>query len=200
MENIYDARVSKEKLEEMYSTKMIAFATPGGGATTEGCKVLLDYYYAVRNGDDYINDVDNIDWANIGTFTTKKEYESEKYIEFINSLILSGGWCVQMDHWLGEDENDKFFVQKTHTFYDECIFLANKSNEGLIWICSYNDAVKYYKERENAKIEILEKSENYITLRVNVNLPKDIFNFPITLQIGEKYIDALPNEVIKIRI
>ena len=196
----FDARVSKEKLEEMYKTDMITFATPGGGATPEGCEILLKYYYAVRNGNDYINDPDNLSWADIGTFTTKKEYESEKYIEFINTLIKSGGWCVQIDHWLSEDENDKFFVQKTHTFLDECMFLATKSSEGVLWICSFNDAVKYYKERENAKVEILEENEKEITLRVNCPLPQKIFNFPLTLQIGEKYFDVIPNETVKIKI
>lgn len=180
----YEAEESKKLLEKMYpSQKIISFVIPNGDDTKEGREILKDYYFATRSGHDYVNDVDNLDWYNIGTFTAKFGYSLADYTENIDKTIEKGGWSVQLNHWLSHKEKDAFHAQKADTFLPECMYLAKKCLFGDICVMSFNDAVKYYRERECAKIEIISKNDREVSLKINCPLDREIFNERLTLEI-----------------
>ena len=180
----YEAEESKKLLEKMYpSQKIISFVIPNGDDTKEGREILKDYYFATRSGHDYINDVDNLDWYNIGTFTAKFGYSLADYTENIDKTIEKGGWSVQLNHWLSHKEKDAFHAQKADTFLPECMYLAKKCLFGDICVTSFNEAVKYYRERECAKIEIISKTDRGVSLKINCPLDREIFNERLTLEI-----------------
>ena len=211
---IYEAQESKKRLEEMYNTNVITFAIPDGSDTDEGREVLKNYYTAVRSGHEYINDVDNLKWYDVGVFVAKFAYSSEDFISNIEKTAEIGGWGVQLNHWITYSETDKFHAQKADTFADECEYLAKKCATGEIAALSFNEAVKYYRERECAKLNVTEK-EGKIIAKVVCPLEKEIFNQPLTLEIssdkephtegyvfvnrnGKYYTDILPNGEVEI--
>lgn len=180
----YEAEESKKLLEKMYpSQKIISFVIPNGDDTKEGREILKDYYFAVRSGHDYINDVDNLDWYNIGTFTAKLAYSVADYAANIDKTIEKGGWSVQLNHWLSHKEKDAFHAQRADTFLPECMYLAKKCLSGDICVMSFNEAVMYYRERECAKIEILTETDRGVSLKINCPLDKKTFTQRLTLEI-----------------
>ena len=180
----YEAVESKKMLEIMYpSQKIISFVIPNGDDTEEGRELLKDYFFATRSGHDYINDVDNLDWYNIGTFTAKLAYSVADYAANIDKTIEKGGWSVQLNHWITHKEKDAFHAQRADTFLPECMYLASKCLSGDICVMSFNEAVMYYRERECAKIEISGETEREVSFKISCPLDKEIFTQRLTLEI-----------------
>ena len=196
-----DARDSQAELEKMYGIKPLTYVTPGGGSDEFGWNVLKSYYIANRNGNDRMNIPNNIDWYDIGTFTAMLKRTNEEYKNNIDEAIKSGGWSVQINHWVTKKAEDVFHSQSYDTFVYECNYLAEKSKNNEIWVPTLNEAVLYLQEYEKSTLEIKENDREYeITLACP--LDKDIYNYPLTIEVKNENtstcVDILPNQTIKI--
>lgn len=192
-----DARETKEALEEIYSVPIIAYVTPGGGSNQTGWDILKELYYANRNGNDRINDTYTMNLYDIGTFTANHSYGAKEYINNIDKTIKTGGWSVQMNHWLSKKEQDTHHAQKYDTFAPECVYLAEQALKNNVWACSLNDMIKYIYLRDNSTLDIESTTEGTrVTLKTS--LPVDIFDHPLTLILenGSTCVDILPNETV----
>ena len=192
-----DAKETKEKLEEIYNMPVISYVTPGGGSNQAGWDILKEYYYANRNGNDRINDTYNMNLYDIGTFTARFAYDAQPYIDNIDKTIESGGWSVQMNHWLSKKEQDVHHAQKYETFLPEIMYLAEQVNKNNIWACSLNDMVKYIYLRDNSTL-LVEATENGTQVTLKTDLPTDIFNTPVSLIVenSNTCVDIYPNQTI----
>lgn len=167
-----DARLTYERLKALYpDEELITYATPGGGSDKEGRAPLMDYYMAVRNGNDALNIPKEIDWLDVCTFTATLDKENEDYKRHIDSVIENGGWSVQINHWITEKQEDKFHAQKKSTFVFECEYLARLALENKIWIASFNDAVKYIRKYEGASLDASEDGD-IVTISLKSTLPR----------------------------
>lgn len=189
----YDARVSKEKIEQMYGTKIISFVTPGGGDDIEGIQVLKKYYYANRNGHDRFNDTYNMNLYDIGTFTANFGYGEQVYIDNIDKTVEKGAWTVKMNHWLTKKEQDTHHSQKHETFLPECAYLAEQQKKNNLWVCSMNDMIKYIYVRDNSKAVIEDGM-----LWLESDLDKEIFDAPVTVIVDDKCYNVCLGEKISI--
>lgn len=193
-----DAKETKEKLEKIYGTPVIAYVTPGGGSTQDGWDILKEYYYSNRNGNDRINDTYNMNLYDVGTFTTRFVYDLQPYIDNIDKTISEGGWTVQMNHWLSKKEQDTHHAQKYETFLPECMYLAEQANKNNIWLCSYNDMVKYIYLRDNSEL-VVENTENGTQVTLKTDLPTEIFDTPVSLILDNgEVVDIYANQTINI--
>lgn len=188
-----DAKETQDALEKMYGIKPLTYVTPGGGSDSFGWDILKGYYIANRNGNDRINIPGKIDWFDIGTYTAMLKRSTEEYIENIDQTIENGGWSVQINHWITKKEEDKFHSQSYETFVNECDYLAKKAAAGDIWVCSMNECVLYLQEAEKSTLEI---NGNRVTLLCP--LDKDIYNYPLTVDIDGKLYEIKPNETITV--
>ncbi len=175
-----DAKKSKEGLEKIYSQKIYTFVTPGGGSDAEGRKILSKYYEATRNGNDRINDIENIDWHDISTFTATIDKTTDDYKQIIDKTIENGGWSVQINHWITNKDKDIFHSQRAHTFKEECEYLAECVKSKGLWVSSFNDAVSYIKRAKSAKAELNEQGGVY-TLKIISKLSGDFYDTPLTV-------------------
>ena len=192
-----DARETKERLEKMYGKTPIAYATPGGGSDEFGWNILKNYYVANRNGNDQINIPGKIDWFNIGTFTAMLKRTTEEYTQNIDETIKNGGWSVQVNHWITKKEEDKFHSQSFETFVDECNYLAEKAKANDVWVCSMNEAILYLQEAECSSLTIKD-GEKGKEVTLICPLDKEIYDYPLTVEIDGKLFDIKPNETIVI--
>ena len=192
-----DAKETKEKLEAIYNTPVIAYVTPGGGSNQAGWDILKEYYYANRNGNDRLNDTYNMNLYDIGTFTARFAYDEKPYIENIEKTIEDGGWCVQMNHWLSKKEQDTPHAQKYETFLPEIMYLAEQVNKNNVWACSLNEMVKYIYLRDNSTL-VVNKTEKGTEVTLKTDLPTDIFNIPVSLIVENSVecVDIYANETI----
>ncbi len=175
-----DAKNSKEGLEKIYSQKIYTFVTPGGGSDIEGRKILSKYYEATRNGNDKINDIENIDWHDISTFTATIDKTTGDYKQMIDKTIENGGWSVQINHWITSKEKDIFHSQRAHTFKEECEYLAECVKSKGLLVSSFNDAVSYIKRAKSARAQISCENDVY-TLKIISELKGDFYDTPLTV-------------------
>jgi len=181
-----DAKESKEELEKIYNVPVITYGNPGGVNTKDGCEVLGNFYYANRSNAEYTNDIDNLDYLYLGSYIALLEHKTVKpFADFIDSVIKNNGYAIQVNHWLTERDDDKFHCQRTDVFHDECIHLANLHKEGKIWLASFNDAVKYFLERDKTTLNISEVNGEYVVENV-CPLPSNIFDMPLTLVVSSE--------------
>ena len=186
-----DARETKEKLESMYSCPVLTFATPGGGNDTVGCEVLKKYYLANRNGREEINDTYNMDLFDVGVFIARFAYGNEPYYKAIDDTVNAGGWTVQVNHWLTKKEEDIHHSQKYETFVAECDYLAQRAVQNDIWVCSFNDMIKYIYVRDNSEVVI-----NDGKLSLKSELDPAIFDCQVTVLVdGKAYNVGLGEEI-----
>jgi hypothetical protein len=172
-----DAEKSRERLAEIYGEKPICFAIPGGGESAGACELLSKHYYANRVGEGPINDPDTCNFMRLTSFIGRFAYEdAEPCKKFIDEVVSTNGWGIQINHWLSEKEQDIHHAQKLGVFRDECVYASSLAKDGTLWIASLNDAVNYFLERKNAQI-----STQGDEICVSHTLDKNIFNMPLTL-------------------
>ena len=177
---LYDAEESKRRLAEIYGEEPICFVIPGGGESEGACQELSRHYYANRVGEGPINDPDNMNFMRLTSFVGRLAYETaEPCIKFIDEIIEKGGYGLQINHWITEKEQDVHHAQRVNVFEDECMYAAKVAGEGKLWIASFNDAIKYFYERNNAKITT---HGDEITL--THSLDSEVFNHALTLVIS----------------
>ncbi len=176
---LYDAEESKKRLAEIYGEAPMCFVIPGGGESEGACNLLSRHYYANRVGEGPINDPDNMNFMRLTSFVGRLAYESaEPCIKFIDEIIEKGGYGLQINHWITEKEQDVHHAQRVGVFEDECFYAGKMASEGKLWIASFNDAIKYFYERNNAKI-----TTQGDAITVSHTLDRSIFNHPLTLLI-----------------
>lgn len=179
---LYDAEKSRDSLKEIYGGAPICFAIPGGGESEGACQLLSRHYYANRVGEGPINDPDNMNFMRLTSFIGRFEYENvEPCKKYIDEVISTGGYGIQVNHWISEKESDIHHAQRAHVFEDECFYVAKKASSGELWVASLNDAIKYFYERKNAKI-----STQGDEITVSCELDGSVFNMPLTLVISSE--------------
>lgn len=193
-----DAKDTQSRLFEMYGIKPLTYATPGGGSDETGWNILKNYYIANRNGNDKINIPNKIDWFDIGTFTAMLNRTAEDYVKNIDETIEKGGWSVQINHWITKKAEDKFHSQSFETFVSECNYLAEKAVSNEIWVCSLNEATLYLQEAEKSSL-LTEKTDTGYKITLLCPLDKEIYNYPLTVEINDKLYEIKPNETITVK-
>ncbi len=188
-----DASKTKQELEKMYNMTVPTFVTPGGGNDKIGCEVLKKYYLGNRNGREEINDTYNMDLYDVGVFIARHVYDFEPYRDIIDKTVTSGGWCVQVNHWLSKKEQDVHHAQKFETFEPQCMHLASYAQKNDIWVCSFNDMIKYIYIRDNSEIVI---KDNVLSLRCDLNLAG--LDVPVTVLVDGKAYNIRLGEKIKL--
>jgi len=182
-----DAFDSKAALEKIYEgMEVISFVTPGGSNTTDGCEVLNECYYGNRSNceEPPYNDVDTVDLIYAHAFVPNFKYKDLAYYkEYIDTLLEKNVWGVQINHWISEKEQDTFHAQTVSSFILQCDYLASLVRSGKIWVSSFNEAVKYIKEYQDSQLVINEISDTESEIILKNDLDKDIFTYPITLEV-----------------
>ncbi len=177
---LYDAEVSRDKLAEIYGKTPICFAIPGGGESEGACQLLSRHYYANRVGEGPINYPDTINFMRLTSFVGRLSHENvEPYKDYIDRVIETEGYGIQINHWITEKESDVHHAQRVGVFRDECFYIAERALKGDIWIASLNDAIKYIYEYKNAKI-----STQGDAITVSHDLDRSVFDMPLTLVIS----------------
>ena len=166
-----DASESLEKLKEMFpGSEIIAFIIPNGGSDYEGRKILEKYYIATRCGEEKLNDVYNLDWFNLSTFIGMINKTSDEYRGYIDETLEKGGWGIQTNHWITHKDEDKFHSQRYDTFVDECDYLSKAVLEKGLWVCTFNEGIKYFRKLNDAKLTVTKNEDSYT---LDLNLPSD---------------------------
>ena len=183
----FDAHESKRRLEEIYEDmEVISYVNPGGNNTYEGCQVLKECYYGNRSNceEPPYNDIDTMDLIYVHGFVPNFKYKDLTYYkEFIDTLLEKNAWGVQINHWISDKEEDTFHAQAISAFELQCDYLGKLYSKGEIWVPSFNEGVKYFKEYQDSELEINEKSDTEWEILIKNDLDAQIFTYPLTVEI-----------------
>lgn len=157
-----DAEKSQKTLQEMFKGQSVStYILPGGTYDSEGLLPLKEHYIAVRGNKDGINYTGNINWLDVKCFTAMLKRPYSDYTDYIDRVIETEGWGVQMNHWLTEKKEDVFHSQSLDTFEKECYYLAKKAKKYDVWVDSFEGVAKYLRKYEASELKITEESGLY---------------------------------------
>lgn len=117
--------------------------------------------------------------------------ELNNFMNWIDSSIANGKWGIQLAHevvpfaGLGElISQGAYNPISSEWLILLCEWLAQKSNDNLIWIESIGNITKYIKERDAHSYQVLSQSNSLIEISLTDNLSDQIYNYPLTAYIS----------------
>lgn len=98
--------------------------------------------------------------------------------KLVDSAIHNNSWLIETFHGF---DNQGYEPVSSNLFLDHLQYI--KSKEDYLWVTTFGNAIRYFKERQSAKIELIDSSFNYYKLNVTDDLPDSIYDFPLTMRI-----------------
>ena len=113
----------------------------------------------------------------IGSKSTLKDLE-----KWVNTLIETNDWGVGMTHGLTYGYDAFRNPQRLWDHLDQV-----KARENEIWVGTFREVVSYIKEREETKLEVVNK-KNTLLITPELKLDQELFVEPLTMVITGKEI------------
>ena len=188
-----DAKRSQELLREMFPGETVdTYILPGGTYDENGLLPLSKYYLAVRCNRDGINYIDEINWLDIKCFTAMLKRPFAEYKAYIDEVIKTGGWGLQMNHWITHKKEDTFHSQSADSFYEQCTYIGECAKRGDVWAGSFGEVARYLRRYQNATLSVVEEDGIY-TVKIEDKCQN--FDTPLTILIKtDKKIAVFQNE------
>ena len=165
-----DARKSQELLREMFpGEKVETYILPGGTYDEQGLLPLEKYYSAVRCNKDGINYPEEINWLDIKCFTAMLKRPFSDYKEYIDRVIESGGWGVQMNHWITHKKVDTFHSQSADSFHEEANYIGECAKSGDIWVGAFGEVANYIRRYEESELRVSEENGKLVAEIITKN-------------------------------
>jgi peptidoglycan/xylan/chitin deacetylase (PgdA/CDA1 family) len=155
-----------------------SLAYPFGRSNEAVRKIASELYQASRSGDYGLNFADGSYYFNLKTFVCGTHTKMKTANQYVNTAILENKWLIETYHGF----DGEAYSPVTSDFFQRHLQYI-KSKEDYLWIATFKDVVKYLKERQSAKIELIDSSYNFYSFNIKDCLPDSIYNFPLTLKI-----------------
>lgn len=95
-----------------------------------------------------------------------------------NSAKDKKGWAVFLIHEI--DNGSGYSPLSSSVFEQTLSFLKQNSND--YWVTTFENAIKYSKERNDAKIKEVSRTSSAIKLEISTSLDTKTYNYPITIK------------------
>ena len=166
--------------------KANTFIFAGGKRDKEGTAVLADYFFACRAGDEGVNYAGKIDWLDLNCLTAMLSKDLKYFTDYIDKTIETGGWGIQMNHWITHKSEDVFHSQNADIFRVECDYLANKAQGGKIWTGSFEEVGAYIRKYENSSLNVSEQDGKIkVEIVSNSDTPKAVLDTELTISLTD---------------
>ncbi len=183
-----DAKKSQELLRQMFPGEMVETYILAGGTYDEaGLLPLGKYYIGVRGNKDGINYPGEINWLDVKCFTAMLKRPTSDYTDYIDEVIKTGGWGMQMNHWITHKTEDTFHSQSADTFYDECTYIGERARAKEIWIGSFSEVARYLQRYENSTLSVSE-NDGFYTVKIEGEGAKTDTPLTISIETDKKIV------------
>ena len=181
--NLDQARIeikqSKAVIEQNINNyQCISFAYPFGESNENIRQITSSYFQAARTTDGGFFPVDASYNFKIPGFLFSSGTKLITANKWVNNAIHNNKWIVEIFHGF---ENDGWSPISSSLYLSHLQYI--KSKEDYLWVTTFGNAIKYFKEHQSAKIELTDSSFNYYKLNVTDNLPDSIYDFPLTMRV-----------------
>jgi peptidoglycan/xylan/chitin deacetylase (PgdA/CDA1 family) len=184
--------------EKISGSEVISFAYPMVDYNDHVMDQASRYFVSSRAGGNLTNSKVP-EWNELKSYTiryteprilendTKKIIELEKWIN--DNTIHKQGWSILMAHDVlpvqeAGKATDSWHPISVETFESFVKWIKERQDRNELWVETVGNISKYVKEREFLDIKILEDSENKMMLELSDNLPDEIYNYPLSIEVS----------------
>jgi peptidoglycan/xylan/chitin deacetylase (PgdA/CDA1 family) len=178
--------------------KALTFAYPFVDFNAHVKEETAKLYTSSRGLGSGLNGVHPADWMNIQAHTISYnpgrtiESDQAKITEIENwissNTIAKGGWTVYLAHDIlpfiqASTATDSWQPVSSESFESFAYWLKEKQRSNELWIETVGNVTRYIKERDAVSIVLQEETPSKLLFSITDNLPDELFNYPITLEI-----------------
>lgn len=195
---------SKEDLEGYFPEyDFLTYAIPYGNMVSEAYEYGSEIYYAMRTtmpGVQTLNPGYSMSYGSWNKMISPSMYRNGTEFETqwatiksdIDAVVEQKGWYLPIVHKVGEYADDSTWttelpLETAHTVFS---YISNLNKEGLVWVTTYSNAVKYVRERQNSNVYAWEENgEMFVKVVMDQYTEDDkyldptVFNHPLTVKI-----------------
>lgn len=190
---LYHQIVDADKwFEDNFETEQFVFVCPENYMCDMGYDILENNgFYAARKGRRGYNMLsplegrDDFEWYSLGCQGICDVSTTQERNAKIDYTIASKSWLIEMWHDVTDEDNGHYQWISTEEADAHLSYIAYQRDDGNLWVASFNDAVKYFREKQNSYVNVILEN-NQILIKVTYDnhfLPESIFNFPLTIKV-----------------
>ncbi len=176
---------SKQDLMEWFPNQRILTFTLYNSVKfyDENLELAKSTYEAVRSGERGYNSlqptIDEMYLLRVqGVLNTETAEKMNAWIDVTTDKRL---WLIEMWHAIYEYDPSTYLPPKAEVASAHLKYIGDQQKAGKLWVATFDEAVQYIKERENATITD-DGNENLRTITLTDTLDDELFNYPLTLK------------------
>jgi peptidoglycan/xylan/chitin deacetylase (PgdA/CDA1 family) len=199
---LYELYQSQKIIEQKIpNQKCISFAYPSLSYNTNIMNLTSQFYESGRTGFHTVIDsaLKGIDFYRIGAYEELFNLprnsinddldELQDFKDYVQLAIYSGKWGMLEAHEVVPFSqipglvNSEWYPMSTEWLTSLCQWLKQKSDNNEIWVETMGNVIRYMKERELLRYDIIHETNYRLKINAVADLNKDIYNYPLTVLI-----------------
>jgi peptidoglycan/xylan/chitin deacetylase (PgdA/CDA1 family) len=198
--SIKGAPVDEELLESLETlrgqvpvTEGVVFGWPFWRSTRSARRQARRYYIGARTGGGFVESYlggpgipgpTPADLYGVNSLGALLSADDRDWIRALEQTVLEGGWLVAGFHgvddgWIG-DRALGWQAMPIDRFRRILDYLAARED---LWIAPFGQVVRYIRERDGARLRLLEETEEKMVLSLTDRLDGLVYNQPLTIEL-----------------
>ena len=173
-------------IENVPGQKVLAMYTPGGITSSAIRKKVKEAHHILRcaGGGNNSLPVTTDSMLNLYSQALFSNTSLDSMNSWVDTGITKGQWIVEMWHGVGNSDAASWggnVSESDATSHLE--YVAEKMNEGKLWVTTLDEAAAYAVERMEAKIHIVSKTEDELVFTLTDELDDTIYDEALTINV-----------------
>lgn len=179
--------------EETFGEEQIVFVCPENQMCTTGYEILEENdFWAVRKGNRGFNSLSPEEGTGDGNWFNLRVYgvgddgvDPGVRNSWVDSAVSDRVWLIEMWHNVLPEYDGGYQTLLLSEAEQHLDYIVSKSNSNEIWVATFDEAVKYLREKQNVEVSAyLEDGELVVYANLtNDKMSEEIFNQPLTVHI-----------------
>ncbi len=179
--------------ENWLGNEQITFVCPENQMCEKGYKILEENgFWAVRKGHRGYNSLSPEDGTADGQWFSlmvqgicDEGVDTQTRNEWIDTAINDKVWLIEMWHNVMPGDDGCYQTILIADAEEHLDYMVQKSSLNDIWVATFDEAVKYIREKQNAELKAyLYEDTLYISVNLtNTDMSLETFNQPLTVKI-----------------
>lgn len=179
--------------EDWLGYEQIGFVCPENQMCENGYKILRkNGFWAVRRGNRGYNSLSPEEgtqegqWFNLKVLGICDEgTDTEVRNHWVDTAIRDQVWLIEMWHNVKPEDDGKYQTILVSEAEEHLDYVAQKVDANEIWVASYDEAVKYIRERQHSRLNAyISGDELFVSVELtNRKMSYETFNQPLTVSV-----------------
>ena len=179
--------------EDWLGYEQISFVCPENQMCKNGYKILRENgFWAVRRGDRGLNSLSPEEGTQEGQWFNLKVQgicdegaDTQARNHWVDTAIKDKAWLIEMWHNVMPEDDGGYQTILIPDAEEHLDYVAQKAAADEIWVATYDEAVKYIRERQNSRLNAyISGDELFVSAELtNQKMSYETFNQPLTVSV-----------------